>query len=145
MLPLHGLSIGILEPFPHPSLFFPVEQELKAWKPHFPDALSTRLLFKVWELRSVCEICLGKRGRTITARSRPEGIWTSAEGQETDVRILPAFPGNHLLESYRQWSHQQVTPPEMPNLPDFLNISSNFFGLCAIHSSIGFVNLWSLY
>lgn len=34
--------------------------------------------------------------------------------------------------------------PEIPTLPDFLNINSSFFGLCAIHSSTGFANLLSL-
>lgn len=34
--------------------------------------------------------------------------------------------------------------PEIPALPDFLNINNSFFGLCAIHSSTGFVNLLSL-
>lgn len=69
-------------------------------------------------------------------------MWASAEGQKTDVMIFPAFPRTHLLQGNRQWGYPQWLP-EIPDLPDFLNISSSFLNLCTTFPSSGFVSLWS--
>lgn len=61
-------------------------------------------------------------------------------GPEDNVMILPAFPGNHLLEGYWQRGHQ-LWLPENPARPDSLTSSSSFLNLGAVCSYNDFVSL----